>query len=330
MNQVVMDHLEFFAYQNQGNLDTWKPLFKHWMGKHDVERIEDKVRIYQTTTGLKGLKLNNPITPEEFKRVCDEVEIQFTPNNQEKFKINEKVELWVEVKNIQTIHYKVFEFNTLTYYRKTMKPFNTSVDLDGLESAIEGKRDIDAPENCKRKINFEFPQLTGKVGLFIVEFVGNGKSARAVIKKGSLSLIHRSTIAGHQATMLDDDRKVCKGKGTGLWIENKFYAAKEDGSIFIPYATHGKQLSLIMVHDTFAQLCEFYRKEENYEFSCSFNLNKEQVLVGSTATVLLTPSLKINGRRCNLDILQNVDVKVKTQDFIDNTPTTKNFNNLKV
>lgn len=59
--------------------------------------------------------------------------------------------------------------------------------------------------------SFEFPELNDKVGLFIIEFLGNGRSARAVIKKGSLSLIHRSTIAGHMAYILDDDKQICKG-----------------------------------------------------------------------------------------------------------------------
>ena len=43
--------------------------------------------------------------------------------------------------------------------------------------------------------------------MFIVEFIGNGVSARAVIKKGSLSLVHRSTIAGHLLYILDEKNK---------------------------------------------------------------------------------------------------------------------------
>jgi hypothetical protein len=94
----------------------------------------------------------------------------------------------------------------LTYYRKTLSPFNTSIDLDGLESASSHMFKFDEPENYVRKEKFEFPELAGRVGLFIIEFVGNGMSARAVVKKGSLSLIHKSTIAGHVATILDDNR----------------------------------------------------------------------------------------------------------------------------
>jgi hypothetical protein len=134
-----------------------------------------------------------------------------------------------------------------------MRPFDTSIDLDGLESTITRKFDFEhIPSVYKRKEKFDFPELKGKVGLFIIEFVGNGRSARAVVKKGSLSLIHKATIAGHLATLLDDDRLVCKGPNTGIWLDKKFYAAKPDGSIFIPYSTSAQQTKVIMVHDDFA------------------------------------------------------------------------------
>ena len=42
------------------------------------------------------------------------------------------------------------------------------------------------PPHKKFVEKFSFPELTGKVGLYIVEFIGNGISSRAVIKKGSL------------------------------------------------------------------------------------------------------------------------------------------------
>lgn len=131
--------------------------------------------------------------------------------------VNEPVELRLEVKNVDTVHCKVFEFNTLTYYRKNLRPFDTDVNLEGLESRWnkkfepKTKEGAKYPANCKLKETFTFDELTGKTGLFIIEFVGNGCSARAVVKKGSLSLIHRSTVAGHMCYILDDDRNVCKG-----------------------------------------------------------------------------------------------------------------------
>lgn len=79
---------------------------------------------------------------------------------------------------------KIFEFNTETYYKKTLQPFNTGVNLDGLIASIEKSFEYKTPSNKKFIEQYSFSELNGKVGLFIVEFIGNGMSARAVIKKG--------------------------------------------------------------------------------------------------------------------------------------------------
>jgi len=139
--------------------------------------------------------------------------VRFLESNAESFKVEEEVSLTLELKNVQTIYIKIFEFNTETYYKKTLQPFNTGVNLDGLvastEKIVEDFKD--RPSNKKFIETFKFPELTGKVGLFIVEIIGNGLSARAVIKKGSLSMIHKPTIAGHLAYVLNENRKICNG-----------------------------------------------------------------------------------------------------------------------
>ena len=98
------------------------------------------------------------------------MEIKFRPENKEKFRPEELVELTIDVKNVETIHVRVFEFNTETYYRKNMKPFDTTVDLDGLEAKINHKFEYKEPKNVMMKRKFEFPELNNKVGLFIVDF----------------------------------------------------------------------------------------------------------------------------------------------------------------
>lgn len=50
-------------------------------------------------------------------------------------------------------------------------------------------------------------------------------SSRAVIKKGSLSMIHKPTIAGHLAYVLDENKKVCSGPKTGIYFDGQYYPA---------------------------------------------------------------------------------------------------------
>ena len=156
---------------------------------------------------------------------------------------------------------KIFEFNTETYYKKTLQPFNTGVNLDGLIASIEKSFEYKNPSNKKFLENFTFPELTGKVGLFIVEFIGNGMSARAVIKKGSLSLIHKPTIAGHLAYILDENRKIVSGPKTGVLFDGTYYPTDQEkgGKIFIPYGKTQLSQKAILMNNGFAQLSDFDR-----------------------------------------------------------------------
>ena len=78
--------------------------------------------------------------------------------------------------------------------------------------------------------------------------------SRAIVKKGSLTLIHRSTVAGHIAYIIDADQNICKSENTGVWIDKKFYKCDPDknGAIFIPYGTEEQSHKIIMIDKDFA------------------------------------------------------------------------------
>ena len=88
------------------------------------------------------------------------------------------------------------------YYEKNLTPFKTDINLEGLKTENEKVFEFDELPQKKFRSVFDFPELDNKVGLFIIEFISNGYSSRAVIKKGSLSLLVRSTVAGHVAYVL--------------------------------------------------------------------------------------------------------------------------------
>jgi len=88
--------------------------------------------------------------PAEFKRIQDEVIIKIKESNREKFEVEEGVSLKLEIKNVPELVIKVFEFNTETYYKKNLKPFDTSINLHGMVPSIlkiEKDRFKDVPRN---------------------------------------------------------------------------------------------------------------------------------------------------------------------------------------
>ena len=58
----------------------------------------------------------------------------------------------------------------------------------------------------------------------------------------------KSTIAGQFAFILDENKKICKGKYTGLYFDNNFYASDGDtGRIIIPFGRHQYRGKAIMM-----------------------------------------------------------------------------------
>lgn len=83
-----------------------------------------------------------------------------------------------------------------------------------------------------------------------------------------------------------------------------------------------------MIHNDFAQLSEFVRKTEHYDFAAQFYLHAGSVLVGANTSVVVKGQLNINGRRAQLNLLKNIKLTLTTYNYIDNLPVTKTFSNL--
>jgi hypothetical protein len=254
-DEVIRKYLEHIAFTSKKGALRSLSSYKDHFTEHYLNEIEEKMLVYQTDKGL--LDIGKEIDPHFFKQIQDEVLIQFKDSNVEKFKVEEAVSLKVRVKNVPELTIKVFEFNTETYYKKNLKPFDTSINLHGMVPSfqrVEKTMFKNVPKNKIVDTEFTFEELKGKIGLFIIEMQGNGKMSRAVVKKGSLTLIHRSTASGHQAFIIDQDKKICKGQRTGVWINKKFYPAnpEKNGAIFIPYSKSVQDHSIIMINEDFA------------------------------------------------------------------------------
>lgn len=87
----------------------------------------------------------------------------------------------------------------------------------------------------------------------MIEYIGNGLTSRAVVQKGNLTLVHKSTIAGQFAYIVDEDANICQGKEVGLYFDNNFYPADSStGRIVIPYGRNKWTGKALMICDGFA------------------------------------------------------------------------------
>ena len=85
-----------------------------------------------------------------------------------------------------------------------------------------------------------------------------------------------------------------------------------------------------MIHEGFAQLGQFMRNKEEYSFDAQFHINTEQILVGQEASIMIRPTLKVNGRKSDLSLVKNCKVKLTIKDYMTGQLISREYTDLKL
>ncbi|MDA1014640.1 MAG: hypothetical protein O3A00_09340, partial [Planctomycetota bacterium] len=266
------------------------------------------------------------LSPAQFKALKDRVDLEFAHTNQEVFGPNDPVSIGLAVKNVETLIVKVFEINTRNYYRDHLTEVDTDINLDGLVANEE--RTQAYPEPPLRRVNrqFDFPKIT-KPGVYVIDFIGNGKSSRVLVRKGKLRHLVRTSIAGHVFTVLDDQNRHLKD--ATLWLSDHAYKADADGRITVPFSTNPTRQPIILTHGEFSSLDHFQHEAESYQLTAGIHIDRESLLSRRKASVVVRPSLSINGTPVTLSVLEDVRLSITSRDQ-DGTATTKEVKDFKL
>ncbi len=251
------------------------------------------------------------LPPQEYQALKDRVDLDFAYTSKSVYDLDEQIALDVAIKNVPTLMVKVFEVNALNYYREHQREVDTAIDLDGLVANYEKSYDYAEPPLRRVMRHFEFPQLEGR-GTYVVELIGNGKSSRALVRRGKLRFLVRDGIAGHVFTVLDEAGR--KQREAGLWLGGHEYRADQDGVIAVPYSTQPGHRPIILTSGEFASLDFFQHEAEQYRLEAGIHVEREALVQRQKATVIVRPSLAVNGAPVSLSVLEDVRLVVTSQD----------------
>jgi hypothetical protein len=252
--------------------------------------------------------------PAKYQAIKDRIEVEFVARNKTFFTPEEPVALDLEVKNVRTLIVKVFEINTLNFYRDKLEEINTNVDLDGLVASEEKSHTYEEPPARRVRRHFEFPALNRR-GVYVIDFIGNGKSSRALVRKGQLRFLERRTAAGHRFTVLDEANRHLTN--ATIWLAGQEYPADPSGAILIPYSHRPSRQSILLCLGDFATLAGFQHRGEDYVLTAGFHVERESLLKGAKARVLLRPALTIHGVPLALSLLENPSLLITSTDLHD-------------
>ncbi|MBF0409081.1 MAG: hypothetical protein HQM10_17165 [Candidatus Riflebacteria bacterium] len=255
------------------------------------------------------------LTPDKVREIRERVELDFLPHNPEFFMPEDNVTLDLTIKNVPTLIVKIYRINTLNFYRENNQEITTAIDLDGLYPNEEKVQKYDLPEFRRHSEKFEFPGLK-EPGVYVIEFIGGGKSCRALVRKGRLSFTQEITSAGHIFSIFDENRK--KLKTAEIFLAGHHYKAKDDsGEILVPFSSSPREQSFIIKNGNFAAFHNFTHLGENYSLTAAFYADRESLIDGAKAKIVVRPVLSVNGVPVDIDLLKETSLTVSMLDRND-------------
>lgn len=251
------------------------------------------------------------LPPALFQQLKERVDIDFAYTNKTQFEPDEPVKLDLFVKNAGTLIVKVFEINTKNYYRGQLREVDTDISLDGLVANVEQTHPLSAAPLRRMPRKFEFPQLD-KPGVYIIDFIGNGRSSRALIRKGRLRHLVRTSPSGQVFTVLNEKNEVVPNPT--IWLSGHEYRA-ENGRVLVPFTSTPGRQPIVISEGGLSSLDYFQHEAENHILTAGFYVDRESLLKRKTAQLLIRAGLSLNGTPIALSVLEEVKLTITSTDL---------------
>jgi len=256
--------------------------------------------------------------PGYYEQLERRVDLEFPPTQRTFFGADEAVTLDLDVKNVETLLVKVFRIDAVDWYAANGTEVPPSIDLDGLVAGYERTYTYDAPSLRRVRRSFTFDALSGP-GTWVVEFIGNGSASRVVVRKGDLLLSERAGAAGHVLTVFDEDgRRVA---GAEAQFAGRRFTSDARGEIAVPFTTDPGRRSVVLIAGERAALASFDHAAEQYALEAGFFVEREALVAGGTARVLVRPRLLAGGALASPALIDDAALRIDAVD-LEGTPTS--------
>ncbi len=250
--------------------------------------------------------------PAYYEQLKERVEIGFAPTQRVAFGANDPVSIDVDLKNVDKLLVKVFVIDTFDFEREESKEVDASINLDGMVANEE--QTYSYTDNPLRRVrrHFDFPSLV-QPGTYVVDFLGNGLSSRAVIRKGRLQYVSRIGSAGHVLSVLDEQGQLVRD--ATIWCGGQEYRPDARGTLTIPFAPERVQQPIILRQGALTSLERFDHLDEKYSLAARVFVDREALLASHKAKILVRPTLTVQGMPIDLSLLENAELSIAAKDL---------------
>lgn len=257
------------------------------------------------------------LSASQRQSIRDAVELRLSADNPKQFSADEPTRLNVDVKNVQELVLRIYEINGPSYYRTHDKPIDTDIDLDGLVATHERKLAYNQPAVERHREQLELTELSGR-GVWIVDLVGKGLRARALIRRGAIDHISTTSADGMVFTIIDQQREPIPT--ATMWVGSRQFVADAEGRIVIPPVIEAVARRAIISDGIIARQIKFPHLRERYRLTAGMQVDRTQLQSGGQAELLIRPRLMMGNQMIDPKTLKQVSVRIEAKD-LDGVPT---------
>ncbi len=256
--------------------------------------------------------------PTRLAHLRDRVDLDLAPSNPARVASDDTVRIAVDVKHVPVLTVKIFRINVPAWFAARGTDVDATIDLDGLTARDELTFTFTEPPLQRVRREIELPQCA-RAGVYVVELIGNGKSSRAVIRKGDLRTVVRVGVAGPVIAVADERGRPLVD--ATLWLGGREYAARPDGGIVVPFSTRPGRVTGLVCHGDLAVRAVFDHPAESYGFAARVHLEREALVAGQPARAVIRPVLTIAGRPAPLALISEPRLEIAMVDVTGATST---------
>ncbi len=271
------------------------------------------------------------LSPQEFARLKERVDIEFPRTNAEQFAPDDDVMFDVTVKNTPQLIVKIYELNALNFFLTQQRQLNTDLNLDGLVANSEQTHAFDSGPFKRTRQTFKFPELKGRRGAWIVEFIGGGRSSRALVRVGQWQVLQTTGPAGDLLTVLDEKGAVVRD--AAVWLDGKKFTPDEKVAfrVTLPFTAQPGTRGVVVSDPagTFATLTQYEAHGEDCVLDAQFHIEREQLLARRSATLAVRTALMVGESHLAPEMIKEAVLTV-TSTTRDGISTTKEFKDLQL
>ena len=252
------------------------------------------------------------LTASQRQAIRDKIELRLSVDNPTRFKVTEPTHLKVDLKNVSELVIRIYEINSASYYRNHPKLINTDLDLDGLVATYERKIEFNQPAVRRHAESISLEEIEGR-GVWIVDLVGQGVRARALIRRGEIDYVESSSADGMVFIIIDEDRKPIPA--ATMWVGAREFIADDQGRIVLPPVVDQVARRAIISDGKIAASVQFSHLKEQYQLTAGMHLDKTLLQTGGETKLLIRPRLWFGSTVMGPGMLSEAAVEITAKDL---------------